>query len=173
MTDQPLAPLPAWMMPPGVATRQEFRDLQRANERVMFEAIFDRMMDLIASGQPLAAALERDPREPDYAKFLAWVMRDEARRERYYEAQAVGAEVVAQQMLTIADAADTVEDVQRSTLRIGTRKWLLGVWNRKRFGDVKQIDQHVTIDMVGAMQEARERAERGRVIDVQARRIEP
>ena len=125
-------------------------------------------------GQPLRAALSTDPRNIDYARFLAWVMKDENRKDRYYEAQATGSEVVATQMLEIADASDTMEDVQRSTLRINTRKWLMGVWNRKRFGEVKQIDQTVTIDMVGAMEAARERASRrGEIVDVQPREIAP
>lgn len=147
-------------------------DLKRANEMTTFEATFDRVLEIVSTGQPLRAALGDDPRNLDYARFLRWVMSDERRKERYYEAQATGSEVVATQMLEIADASDTMEDVQRSTLRINTRKWLMGVWNRKRFGEVKQIDQTVTIDMVGAMEAARKRASRrGEIVDVQPREI--
>lgn len=155
------------------ATPDQLPALRRANEQMMFEHTFDRMMEHVSSGQPLRAALSTDPRNIDYARYLSWVMRDERRKERYYEAQAIGAEVVATQMLEIADASDSIEDVQRSTLRINTRKWLMGVWNRKRFGEVKQIDQTVTIDMAGAMEEARRRADarRGQVVDVQPREI--
>ncbi len=147
-------------------------DLKRANEMTTFEATFDRVLEIVSTGQPLRAALGDDPRNLDYARFLRWVMSDERRKERYYDALAVGAEVVSQHMIEIADASDTVEDVQRSTLRINTRKHLLGIWNRKRFGEVKQIDQTVTIDMAGAMEEARARAaRRSEVIDVQPREI--
>ena len=91
---------------------------------------------------------------------------------RYYEAQAIGAEVIAQQILEIADAQDSMEDVNRSTLKINTRKWLLGVWNRKRFGDIKQIEQNVNIDLSQAMQDAQERLDRSRTVDVITRRVD-
>jgi hypothetical protein len=62
--------------------------------------------------------------------------------------------------------------VNRSTLRINTRKWLLGVWNRKRFGDVKQIEQNVNIDLSQAMQEAQARLDKGRTVDVIGRVVD-
>lgn len=134
-----------------------------------FEHSLDTVLAHIARGNPLTAALEDYPFEFEYAKYLAWLLRDEDRKRRYYEAQEIGAEVVAQQMLAIADAEDSVEDVARSTLRINTRKWLLGVWNRRRFGEVKQIEQNVTIDLSSAMAEAQARVEAARTIDVQGR----
>lgn len=173
LVDQPvkLAPLPEWMIAPGAAP-SDLPALRRANEITTFESKFEGMLEHVASGQPLKAVLGDDPRNIDYARFLAWVMKDENRKSRYREAQAIGAEVVSTQLLEIADAADTVEDVQRSTLRINTRKWLLGTWDRKRFGEVKQIDQTVTIDMVGAMEAARERAAQRTIVDVQSRTID-
>jgi hypothetical protein len=46
----------------------------------------------------------------------------------------------------------------------------MGVWNRKRFGDIKQIEQNVTIDLSEAMRVAQERVD-SRIVDVQARVI--
>lgn len=165
------SPDPAPLTP---AQRTELAALRRHNELTTFEMCFERLMETIESGQPLTAALEDYPLEVNYTRFLAWVHKDENRRQRYYEAQATAAEVVAQQMLDIADASDTIEDVQRSTLRINTRKWLLGVWNRKRFGETKQVEQTVTIDLGEAMAAAQRRViERraGDVIDVQGRTV--
>jgi hypothetical protein len=87
-------------------------------------------------------------------------------------AQAIGAQAVERDILAIADAKDSIEDVNRSTLRINTRKWLLGVWNRKRFGDVKQIEQNVNIDLSQAMQEAQARLDKGRTVDVIGRVVD-
>jgi hypothetical protein len=134
-----------------------------------YEHSLDTVLAHIARGNPLTAALEDYPFNFEYGKYMAWLLRDEDRKRRYYEAQEIGAEVVAQQMLSIADAEDSVEDVARSTLRINTRKWLLGVWSRKRFGEVKQIEQNVTIDLSSAMAEAQARVEAARTIDVQGR----
>lgn len=172
--EQPLLPLPAWMVDPS-APPARLAALRKANEIATFSAKFETIIDQITCGQPLKTLLGDDPRNLDYARFLAWVMKDEKRKNRYHEAQRVAAEVISTQMLEIADARDTIEDVQRSTLRINTRKWYLGVLDRKRFGEVKQIDQTVTIDMVGAMEAARERASRARgdIIDVKPKEIEP
>lgn len=172
--------MPGWLVPTpqlelldeNHPTRVELRAIAKRERReldqMVYESIFDSMMDHVAQGNPLTAALENDPREINYQQFLAWVIRDETRKARFYEAQEIGAEVVASQMLQISDASDSLEDVARSTLRITTRKWLLGVWNRKRFGDIKQIDQNVTIDLGAAMAAAQERVA-NRTVDVQSR----
>ena len=72
----------------------------------------------------------------------------------------------------IADAKDSLEDANRSSIRIDSRKWQLKVWNRERFGDVKQIDQTVHVDLTLAMETAQERLDRSRTVDVPVRRIE-
>ena len=173
--------LPGWLAPeplpyyhPTVLqAKQSLRENQRAIEHLTFESLFDDVLDLVREGRMLVNQMfENDPRAPSYARFISWVYRDEGRRARYEEAQQVGAEVIKQDMLTIADADDTLEDVNRSTLRINTRKWMLSVMDKKRFGDTKQIDQTVTINLGDAMREAQERLDRSRVVDVQARRVE-
>lgn len=172
--------LPAFLLPQTspVETltpvqRGELAQLRRENELVSFEACFERMMDTVETGQPLTAAIENYPLPIEYHRFLSWIHKDENRKARYHEAQAVGAEVVSHQMIDIADASDSIEDVQRSTLRINTRKWLLGVWNRKRFGETRQIEQNITVDLSEAMAAAQQRvsAARGEVIDVQGRTL--
>lgn len=162
-----LPPIPRWMLPATPVAQ-----LKLQNELATFENALDGLLATVAAGNPLSAAVERDPRGLDYTRLLAWIHRDEGRKARYYEAQAIGAEAVADQMIAISDASDSIEDVARSTLRINTRKWLLGVWNRKRFGDVKQIEQNVTIDMGEAMAAAQARVDRARTVDINARVIE-
>ena len=174
-------PLPQWLAPEPlpyyhpevIKTKQQLRENQRAIEQVTFESLFDDVLDVVREGRMLVNQMfENDPRAPSYARFISWVYRDESRRARYEEAQMVGAEVIKQDMLTIADANDSLEDVNRSTLRINTRKWMLGVMDKKRFGDTKQIDQTVTINLGDAMREAQERLDRSRVVDVQARVVD-
>ena len=65
-----------------------------------------------------------------------------------------------------------MEDANRSSIRIDARKWQLKVWNRERFGDVRQTEQTINVDLTLAMETAQERLDRSRVVDVQARRIE-
>lgn len=154
-------PMPSWLsLPPDMAvSRTEMLQQQ-------YSMFFERALDGIAQGKPLSQVVEEYPFPIEYARLLAWINRDENRRNRYYEAQAIGAEVIAEQMIAISDANDSLEDVARSTLRINTRKWLLGVWNRKRFGEIKQIEQNVTIDMSQAMAAAQARVDASRTLDV-------
>ena len=165
-------PLP-YYHPEVVKAKAQRRENQRAIEHLTFESLFDDVLDKVREGGMLVNQMfDNDPRAPSYARFISWVYRDESRRARYDEAQLAGAEVIKQQMLMIADADDSLEDVNRSTLRINTRKWMLGVMDKKRFGDTKQIDQTVTINLSDAMRDAQERLDRARTVDVPVRRIE-
>jgi len=165
-SNAPLTPL----APLTDRERADLARVKRENELTRFESAFERVMEDMEAGKSLSAAIQDHPLPMDYTRFLAWIHRDDKRQERYYAAQTVAAEAVANQMIDIADASDSIEDVQRSTLRINTRKWLLSVWNRKRFGDTKQIEQTVTIDLGQAMIAAQQRVleRQGDVIDVQA-----
>lgn len=169
--DQEPLPLPQWLsvtpvtpdsqtqnLPaPTSSSSPSNRQLNRELNEVTYNAMFEHVIVKIAEGIPLKAILRDDYRQPEYEHFLRWVHKDENRKNRYFEAQEVGAEIIASELLEIADADDSLEDVARSTLRINTRKWLLGVWNRKRFGEVKQVDHNVTVDILAAMEAADKR----------------
>lgn len=156
----------------AIVLRRENALMRRQFEEQTFEAVFDDIIEHIASGQPLSAFVEMRPLDFDYRRCLSWIMRDETRKNRYYEAQEIGAEIVSHQILGIADASDSLEDVARSTLRINSRKWLMGVWSRKRFGDIKQVDQNITIDLSAAMQEAQQRLDNARTVEVLGRVVD-
>lgn len=172
--DTSIQNLPDWLIPENPVAeshdRRRITTSQRELENLTFENMFEWVITRIADGVPLKEILRSDFRQPEYESFLRWIHKDETRKARYYEAQEIGAEIIASEILEIADADDTLEDVARSTLRINSRKWLLGVWNRKRFGDVKQIEQNVTIDIGAAMAAADERIQ-NRVIDITPRRL--
>ena len=102
--------------------------------------VFETMLDKVREGANLRQALAEDPRRINIGDFMEWVMRSVERKGRYYEAQEVAAELMAADLIPIADGAGTIEDVSRSTLRVNTRKDLLKVWNRKRYGDTRQVD---------------------------------
>ena len=166
----PENPDAAWRK--ALILRHENNIMRRQFEEQTFAAVFDDILEYIASGQPLTAFVEMRPMPFDYQRCLSWIMRDETRKNRYYEAQEIGAEIVSHQILGIADASDSLEDVARSTLRINSRKWLMGVWSRKRFGDIKQVDQNITIDLSAAMQEAQQRLDNARTVEVLGRVVD-
>lgn len=151
-------------------SKSETNRMRTRIRNYVFEAIFERAMIHIAAGQPLRNFLQDDHRRPNMTEFIAWVYKDPNRRALYHEAKAIGAEIIEDDMMVISDAQDSAEDVARSTLRINTRKWLLGVWNRDRYGEKKTIDQNVTINLQEAMQEASRRL--GRTYDASVERID-
>lgn len=102
--------------------------------------VFETMLNRVRDGTPLRTALAEDPRRINVGDFMSWVMSSPQRRERYHEAQEVAAEIVAADLIPIADGENSLEDVSRSALRVATRRDLLKVWSRKRYGDVKQLD---------------------------------
>ena len=88
---------------------------------------------------------------------------DETRKTLYREAKEIGAEKIEDQLMDISDGTDQPHgipnDTNRDALRISTRKWLLGVWNRERYGEKRQIDMGVTVNMGEVIAEARARVE--------------
>lgn len=131
------------------------------------EAIFEVCLDKVASGIPLKEALKDDIRGLNHGSILRWILRDEDRKRRYYEAQEMAAEMLASEMLEIADGKnDALEDVQRSALRIKTRRELMEYWDKGRFGQIKKIELDNKLTLKDAMPML-ERAEQ-RILDVEA-----
>ena len=122
-----------------------------------YPSIFESVIARLCGGEMLSQILCDDGRPLVHVHFMQWVLRDGERKSRYYEALEMAGEMLFGELLHIADADDSMEDVARSTLRINTRKYYLGVSNRKRFGDVKQIEQNVSVNIVDAMRKAEER----------------
>lgn len=151
--------LPSFLMPaPNQPTTQlpspqATKELIEMQNNILFETVLER----VASGISLTETLRTDVRQPDVGAFLRWIHRDSKRKQRYYEAQEIGGEIVADEMISIADATNSLEDVQRSTLRINTRKFLLSVWNKKRFGETKQIEINQSISITDALAAANSR----------------
>lgn len=175
--DNPDGTLPSPVPLEVPRSKEHIRALRVAREARLsllhdqFEAHFDTVLDVVASGSPASAAFEATHMSDAMGKFFRWVKADPARFDKLREAQEIGAEVVSNQMVAIADASDSLEDVARSTLRINTRKWLLGVWDRKRFGEVKQNDVNITVNLADAIAAGQARVDAARTIDAETRVI--
>ena len=112
----------------------------RRNVVTVYPYILDHVLEQIAFGIPLRRVVEKDERRIDPAHFRAWIFSDPTRKEAYYKAQELSAEVIADELIEISDAVDSMETEGRSKLRMDSRKYILQVYNRKRFGDVKQME---------------------------------
>lgn len=154
--------LPDWLQPESLPID---KSAKKELELITFANMFPQVCDQLANDIPLSEILGRDPRSPDVAKFMRWIMRDEVRKEQYYEALAIAAEVTfVEDMVRIADAVDSLEDEKRSRIRLETRWKKMAICNKDRFGDTKKFEQTINIDIGEAMERARQR-----VVDVTPR----
>lgn len=145
---------PAKRNPPAEPTldrRKAITALEIQTWNIAFETILERLADGIPFDticrEYNSHAPAPTPLQP--SRFRAWIYRSPRRREAYLAAKAVGAEAIEDQMMRIADGLDpdgnpTPNDVSRSQLQIGTRKWLLGKWNPGRYGDKTIVEQTTT-----------------------------
>ena len=108
-------------------------------DAITFEGMWDDILERVSNGEPLTQIARDDPRNPDIPRLRRWILNDPTRRNAYYEARKTGAEAVEDEMIAIADATDNpLEDIQRSKLRLDTRKFLLSVWNKSRYGEKQE-----------------------------------
>ena len=137
---------PAWLKPfkekSNVVsfTRRPEYYVNASNAKLVYPHIFADMMDLIADGTPLATAVRKDSRNIDVAHFRTWIIGNPARKKQYYDAKAVASDAISDELIEIADGMTSSNEVDRDKLKIDTRKYMMGVWDKPRFGQVKQLE---------------------------------
>lgn len=113
----------------------------------------------------------RDDHMPHMATVFRWLANDLAFREQYTRAKEAQGEFHAEEILDIADDATNDwmmregkdgeslgwalngEHVQRSRLRVDTRKWLLSKLIPKKYGEKIAVDQTSTVTHVHVIDE--------------------
>lgn len=111
----------------------------------IYEIAFEQALVKLVSGRTLDSIIGEYHTPIEIDRFRSWIYKDPIRKQRYNNAMEIGTEALEDEILRIADGTTgDPEDVQRSTLKIGTRKWLMGVRNRRKYGDVKQLDVNNT-----------------------------
>lgn len=161
--------LPDWLDP---APRTLAKSPPEVKSLVLaqYEHIFMRVIDEIAHGQSLSQILRDDQRDIDYNDFYRWIKRDPQRSQLFAEAQEMRTEFMAGEIIQIADADDSLEDVNRSRLKIDTRKWLMGAHNKKKYGATTNIEMTGGISILGALAAANARViDMDDVTDVESR----
>ena len=102
---------------------------------------------------------------PSVQTFFRWLREDESFRESYARAKEDCADSIAEEILEICDDASNDwmekkgengdnlgwqlngEHVQRSKLRVDSRKWLAAKLKPKKYGDRQIVDQQVTFSL--------------------------
>jgi hypothetical protein len=122
---------------------------------------FDTVIELLATGEPLRQICRRDGMPSPWA-VLKRVERDEEFGQRYARARSIGCEVIADEIMEISDdgSNDWIEretesgriekvlnheHLQRSRLRVDSRKWLLSKMKPEKYSDSSKV----TLDGTG------------------------
>lgn len=94
-------------------------------------------------------AICRDAEMPGITTAIRWLSENEQFRAHYTHAKEVQAEIMAEEIMEIADAAEddvsavgsvNHEHIQRSRLRVDTRKWVMSKLLPKKYGDRQHIE---------------------------------
>lgn len=114
------------------------------------------ILERISNGESLRSILPKIDREeylPSLSTFLLWVSEDKALSEHYARAMELRSHHLFEELFEIADDATNdfmrnkktgeydfqAEAVQRSRVRIDTRKWALSKMNPKKYGDKLEL----------------------------------
>lgn len=102
----------------------------------------DKIAELIASGKSIRTICKPDDM-PNISTIYRWIRVHPEFSKQYAKAKEDQADAMAEDILDIAD--DESEDVQRSRLRVDTRKWLASKFKAKKYGDSTQL-KHADAD---------------------------
>ena len=139
------------------------------NKELNKDLAIEEILDRISKGESLRSVLPQDNRPthlPAAKTFLEWVAFDEALSKQYTRARELRADVIFDEMIEIADdgsndlmtitkglteyETENKEVVNRSRLRIDTRKWILSKMNPKKYGDSLKLsgDSESPLDVI-------------------------
>jgi hypothetical protein len=133
-----------------VLVKQSNSPLKHLTYEIAFETILEKMLDKVS----FLDAVREDHRNINPGQMMQWILSHPERKSRYYEAQQTRAELISEELLAIADGKDDLEDIDRQKLRINERRKQMAVWDRKRFGEVKQVDITSSVSISAAIAEA-------------------
>lgn len=135
------------------------------------DAIFDKICARIAGGESVRGIC-RDPDMPNEQTFYYWLNKaenesggDSELSKKYARAREAQADAIFDECLSIADDAENdymtrenadgsevevvnAENVQRSRLRIDTRKWMAGKLRPKKYGDKLEVEGNIRVGRI-------------------------
>ncbi len=131
------------------------------------EALAAKICERLAEGETLRSIC-RDPAMPDKATVLRWLADKKKAdfREQYVYAREMQADALFDEALEIADDASgdwstdkdgkkvlDHENIQRSRLRVDTRKWAAGKMAPKKYGDKLDLGGSIGLRWEDALKE--------------------
>lgn len=138
-----------------------------SQEIAVFDPVVAKVIDLILSGKSLKQTLSEVGLKP-YA-FNKRLQSDKAAAAEYARALEIKADLLADEVITIAD---TAEDSQKARNQIDVRKWVASKLYAQRYGERIDLNVTQTIDVGATLAEARARlrpvSDLTKTIDAQA-----
>ena len=133
--------LPNWLEPESASTASTNPITTYPSSRMdislrdlTYENFFEGALNRIALGHSLVDISQDDPRSIDTVEFMKWMRKDKERKQRFHEAQEIAAELLVAQTISIAAGENSLEDTNRSTLRVNTNFKVAAFYAPKRFG---------------------------------------
>lgn len=111
-------------------------------------------IQLVASGESSIRNTLKELQITAY-RFYEIIANDPQISDAYARAQLSRADILAEEILTIAD---TEHDPQKARNRIDARKWFASKMQPHKYGDRLDINMNSTVDVRGALTDARQRA---------------
>ena len=111
---------------------------------------------MIENLEPLEKLVQRDPRLPSAAVLRKWLIQHPDFAEAYDLAKEAQMEMLADQILEIAD--NETGDQDRDKLKIQTRQWLMSRLSRKRYGEKQQVEIEAGTNLAELLAQRIERA---------------
>ena len=119
----------------------------------MTPEVQEKILDRIVQGESLVKILKSSDKYPAYSKFCAFLDSNEEFREKYVRAKEAQADFLAEEILEIADDGRNdkfvdengktkidYDNIQRSRLRVDTRKWIASKLKPKKYSERIQQD---------------------------------
>jgi hypothetical protein len=103
----------------------------------------DAITDMLSVGDSvakIAASIDKKP-----SQIFRWIDADEELRDLYARAKETKAQVLAEEIIEIADNDDLKPDDKR--IRVDARKWVAGKYYGKLFGDKQHIEHSGTVGL--------------------------
>lgn len=124
------------------------------------EELADKICSQLSDGKSLRTVCAPDDM-PDKSTIFRWIRVKKGFRDQYTRAKEESADALTDEMLDIADDTEldytktddqgvklNAENIQRSRLKIETRKWLASKLKPKKYGDKQYIEtKDTTVDI--------------------------
>ena len=159
-------PLPSWLSCPDPKPPRPSKE-RLALEQTQYEIVFQTVIEQMCEGITLTAALQSFPHDISRGKFRQWITKDPSRRQLLDEAEKLLGECLFDDFVELnRKIGEDLMDIESFKVKSQNLKWLLQVYNKKRFGETKQVDATFSISVIDAINAGNARVIEAEIVEV-------